>query len=513
MYIKMGNLKISLLVSLFLFITTSTFAATYYISPAGSDSSGSGTFGSSWATLSTAFSNMTGGDTLIVKDGLYIGADNHINNNSHPPRGSTGAWTTIKAEHDGAVIFSGLGDGLFFILPGNTLNLYWQFEGILWCNTGGDNIYLGKSAYVKFLRCGAYDSGNGNNSNFTVGAGCDYILFENCYAYGNGRYKFNMYKSNHIILRQCVGRLDRDDAQGEPIAVFSVYSCSDVEVQNCIAIDTDQTGKYLNVEVWGGPFIVPSTNLDSYRINFNRCIGINIKLGGLNTTGNEYHMCHNVTFKDCVLWDVSLTGVGAYLYNLKGLNDTIMNCTFGINTSDTRIFSSYNSIGYSNNTVFKNNVVYKATGTPILFDNIETEDYNDLYQNQGRGKGAHDKTLNPIWNVSSNPKGALKYIVKVETASNLSGKGEEEGADIGANALKMIGKTGTLWGEPGYNVEQNMDMWPFPNEDLIRTKMKAYNAGGVSGNRGFCADGTTLTKYIWEYLGNTIPPEIYGKNK
>ncbi|MFA5014655.1 MAG: hypothetical protein WC549_03835, partial [Actinomycetota bacterium] len=33
------------------------------------------------------------------------------------------------------------------------------------------------------------------------------------------------------------------------------------------------------------------------------------------------------------------------------------------------------------------------------------------------------------------------------------------------------------------------------------------NGGYVSGTRGFCADGQTLTKYIWEYLGNTIPAD------
>jgi len=59
-------------------------------------------------------------------------------------------------------------------------------------------------------------------------------------------------------------------------------------------------------------------------------------------------------------------------------------------------------------------------------------------------------------------------------------------------------------------------MWPFPNEDLIKAKMKAYSFtdsnGAVSGKRGFCADGKqldgvsdiTLTSYIWEYLGNTL---------
>ena len=61
-------------------------------------------------------------------------------------------------------------------------------------------------------------------------------------------------------------------------------------------------------------------------------------------------------------------------------------------------------------------------------------------------------------------------------------------------------------------------MWPFPNEALIKSKMAAYSNStyGLTGNRGFCTgtskDGSaqTLTKYIWEYLGNRIPSSIYG---
>ena len=32
------------------------------------------------------------------------------------------------------------------------------------------------------------------------------------------------------------------------------------------------------------------------------------------------------------------------------------------------------------------------------------------------------------------------------------------------------------------------------------------NVDGVNGIYGFCANGQTLTNYIWEHLGNTVPP-------
>jgi hypothetical protein len=70
--------------------------------------------------------------------------------------------------------------------------------------------------------------------------------------------------------------------------------------------------------------------------------------------------------------------------------------------------------------------------------------------------------------------------------------------------MKKIGVSGTLYGESGWNTVTSENLWPFPYEDRIRSDMRAVSA------RGFCADNQTLTKYIWQYLGNTIPSDIYG---
>ena len=482
----------------------------YYISPSGSDSIGLGTSVSPWATLKGAFTHMASGDTLICKDGTYTGNNNIIDSGGFPPYGTVGAYTVVKAENDGMAIFSG--DTMIIFYATGQANKYWQFEGLIWCNSGGDNLYLGGVSYVKFLRCGAYDAGDGNNSNITTGQNSSYLLFENCYVWGNGRYKFNLYMSNHIILRQCVARLDRDNAISEPIACYSVYSCDDIKLQNCIAIDTDQTSKYINVEVYGGPFLVPSTSKDANRVEFNRCIALNVKIGGFNTTGNEYYVARDVVFRDCVLWDCAAPGGGQQitLNMFRGLNDQIINCTFGVGYSDYILFNSYDS-GIGQNTTIKNSIIYAMTGSSSLFSGVESASYNDFYANTGSPSGSNNKLLNPIYNISTNPIGALKYITRVELGSNLAGQGEA-GADIGANIKTLIGTSGTIWGQTGYNTDTGISMWPFPNEDLIRTKMKAYNAGGVSGNRGFCVDQQTLTRYIWEYLGNPIPADIYGPN-
>lgn len=491
-------------------LTDLSYAKIYYMGNSQED----------FENLSQAFTGpnrMQSGDTLIIRNGVYTGTVNRISGNNFPPRGSAGAYTIIKAEHDGEVVFDGedIRD-MFYIYPSSVTSQYWQFEGIIWCRSNGFNVFFGQSRYMKFLRCGAYDAATGNYINFVASRNSDYILFENCYAWGSGRYKFQAYQSDHIIFRQCVGRLDHVNCgTGQPIGIFAIYSDDYCEVQNCIGIDSDQPSTWFNVNDMIGAFASPSTDMGTNYINFVGCIGLNNRLGGICTAGNGSFASNNITYTDCVIWD-SDTDSGMPINIVRGLRTTISNCTFGYARNILHHYLySYDGIGYNNDTVVKNSIIWsiQGIGDYRVFNDVETEDYNCLYDNTANyyltTPGVHTKlTIDPIWDVDTNPTGALKYITRIEDSSNLSGQGEN-GDDIGANALKMVGLPGTLWGETGYDQEQATNMFPFPYEDLIRSKMKAYSGGGVSGDRGFCADGTTLTKYIWEYLGNPIPPEIY----
>src|SRR4029077_12131339 len=111
--------------------------------------------------------------------------------------------------------------------------------------------------------------------------------------------------------------------------------------------------------------------------------------------------------------------------------------------------------------------------------------------------------------------GALKYLPRIEAGSSLQTAGSG-GGPIGANVIYRWGATGTLWGESGYDSITGELLWPFPNEDVIKADMASYVGSGGVGARGFATgnslDGTpqTLTKYIWEYLGNQIPADVYG---
>jgi len=498
-------LSILILVSVFV---VPAYAATYYISPTGDDVTGSGTTLNPWKTLSKAFAIMSGGDTVILKDGIYTGSGNFITALNCPPFGDSQSWTRVQAEHDGLAVIDGedTNDVFSVQLDGSA---YWEFIGIHWRRTTEPNpvVQLIYTDYVKFIRCGAEDSGsNGANFNFHT---TSYVLVEECYAWGRGRYKFAGYHSDHIIFRRCVARMDgRPSAPVQmPVAGFSMYCVDYAKVQNCIVIDGDQGENWVLVEEFGGAFYAPSTDGTGSNIEFTHCLALNNDLGWLGIGGAS----SGTVYDNCVFWGLSKPNNIAAMNSLRGSNAIIKNCTFGdavsgINNS-TYAINSYDG-GISNNTTLKNSIFYAHTTnfTGLLFS-VQNQDYNCYYANSttsGRN-GVNDKTsIDPIYNAATNPLGALKYITRIEEGSNLDGKGEG-GLDIGANVTTLIGESGTLWGQSGYASDTGISMWPFPNEDLIRAKMSTYSRDGISGARGFCAEGQTLTKYIWEYLGNYMP--------
>ena len=66
-------------------------------------------------------------------------------------------------------------------------------------------------------------------------------------------------------------------------------------------------------------------------------------------------------------------------------------------------------------------------------------------------------------------------------------------------------------------VQTASPLWPWPNEDLIRSHMcNVTDLATVDRNRsgmipGWCLSNKTLTNYIWEYLGNAAPSSVYGR--
>src|SRR3989338_2080308 len=110
---------------------------TYYISPSGNDSNSCATaqsISTPKKTLSSGFSCLTPGATLILRNGSYSSI-------SGIPNGSAGNYITVKAENDGGVIVSGLNM--------DHTDAYIQFEGLRFQSSNEKNI-LGN--HIKFFR-------------------------------------------------------------------------------------------------------------------------------------------------------------------------------------------------------------------------------------------------------------------------------------------------------------------------------------------------------------------------
>ena len=482
-----------------------------------------------WLTLEKSMSSMAGGDTLIILDGVYTGTKNVINQTAHPPNGSPDSYTIIKAENEGNVLFDGENIQLMFNLNGGGPCNYIEFRGLKWGNTrigynNGPAVLITYLDHCKFFRCGAFQAADGNASAWNI-TYSSYLLFEECYGWGSGRYKFIAFNCDYIVFRRCVGRNDAINTN-QPIAVFQDYVSRHVEFQNCIAADSNiiefLTGGTTD-SIEGSFTTHPPTTVGGQSKSTDNgfwrgCISINEATHAFTTSPGST----NLTIEDFVVWKAD--------QGIRGNGDTtvsIRNATIGnIACNNIADVTSCGHGVYNWNSAYGiyNSIIYNASNYGLR--GVAASDYNLLYGNTidylGVTPGANDlsvsvgQIINPLTGVPGNGNAALKYPIRIEGNSDIGG------ADIGATVMTKTGASGTLYGETGYNTDTGEALWPFPYEEQIRADMRTYNPGGgdatmPDGRRGFCADGTglyggpiTLTSYIWECLGNPLPPEIYG---
>jgi hypothetical protein len=488
------------------------FSAIYYVATNGSDAQNGG--GSQpWATFAYAFTLMNGGDTLVIRDGSYTQPIRRYYSEGLPD-GTAGHYTVVMAEHDFAVT----------IQDAEALSLqpvaYLQIQGLHFKGTAG----LISSHHIKIMRCAFSDApGTGNTTVAVAGFGCSYILFEDCWAWGTGRYKFQDYQADRVIFRRCVARHDYHYSPRDavPQAVFSLYDASRALMQNCIAINSGLDQYYLAEgnpypPYYGGVYVENHANAyGNQGTRFQGYIGLDLTgWAGLN----DFKVDSVHTIENSVIWDC-----------LGGLS-------LGYTDQPSTIRTSHITVGECRGTpgdqapawgagIFTGNdmVLSLVTNSLITRNSIgaseafTTSDYNNYYENTvnfshysygnpDASPGTHDQYDNP----------GLEYITRLEAGSPLKGAASD-GGDIGANVIFRYGVSGTLWGEPGYDSLTSEPLWPFPNEAEIKKDMASFTGppGPPDGKRGFCADGNglyggpiTLTSYIWEYLGNPCQPEI-----
>ncbi|MEA1924606.1 MAG: hypothetical protein U9M95_01925 [Candidatus Altiarchaeota archaeon] len=496
----------------FVFLGGVVDAATFYMNADGTEDC---------ANLQECSGLMSGGDTLIIRDGVYAGNENVMDFDNRLPSGNSSSYTLVKAEHDGKVIFDGEGvrSPLQIYGGGGAGDIsYIQFEGLGVCNSSSNLISIINANHIKMFRCFCYDTtyvGHGGDG-FAVGSS-SYVLLEDCWSWGDARKHFYAAKSaEKVIFRRCVVRHDRHFDYFDQEA-FKLYDCKETEVQNCISIDGDQENYYTGGTAAARSYGIRDTAEGfSLENTFVRgCISVG-NTGMMGALGSNYNP---TKFIDFIHWD-SVWG-----NRLRGSGAVFDHCTLGNVSGD----GTLSPLAYLEaNDPITNSVLYRSYRG---IWNAVGNDYNSLYgidvEYTGSAAGTHsycDANSNPVDPMDGDPGNgvpALKYLPRIEDGSDLDGTASD-GGNRGATILYRIGWNGTLWGDLGYNETTSEPLWPFPNEDLIKEQMSEYYYDNESdgleplrGGRGFCANGTglyggniTLTSYIWEYLGNPCPPEI-----
>jgi len=499
--------------------------------------------GGDYANFKAALASLKPGGTLIVLDGIFTGDDNLIGltpggNVQHPPSGSVQGFTNIMAQHPGKVT---LKEGAYVYMRGDWPRSYLTFKGFHVLDEGmtvqgygeGSNDDDRRHHHIKFIRNCA--QGSDRASPFSAFRS-DYILFENNCAMGGGRYKFTSYQAENILWRRNVARYDRGPVHNEPKGTYSVYTTMNAQLNNNIAVDGDNPNFVMQGEV-AGEFTTPTTSGPT-RAQFNRNIQLNsaFLFGNMdeqmsNGSGGDSDVQHN----NVVSWDVRPEHRYVMTWGSGWLNHMTMGDIHPREFAD-QFFNGYhnNSRGITNSILhdFSNGDMFyslQKADEHFTIDRVVEKYGADTLNITGfDGElNAYNSDISNVTNIDpiysdSNLSGALRYITRVEKGSNFSWLASD-GQDLGATVMTFLGKSGTFYGDDGFDTETHIPMWPFPSQGIFKEKFAQYTytgntysggahsrvvsgTGTITGERGFAVEGQTLTNYIWGYLGNTVPP-------
>jgi len=183
-------------------------ARTYCASPQGG---GDGSSRESPFAMARFWDTAQAGDTLILLDGVYTGAESMIN----PPKGLSGtgdAPITVRAMNDGKVTIDGES-------VNNPVRLYhnnWFIvEGLNAHSSRATVVEVSRSNHCIIRRVCAWDAADGNTNIFAAHYG-DYNLFEDCAGWGMARKTYSCSQGgNYTIFRRCFGIWEGCHAVGQ----------------------------------------------------------------------------------------------------------------------------------------------------------------------------------------------------------------------------------------------------------------------------------------------------------
>ena len=505
-----------------------TGADIWWVSRQGKDSYDGRSIATAFATFHKALTSMVAGDTLYIDDGVYsdtIGASNGSFSPWSTDEGKNGQSsskrTRILGYRPHAVTVDGGGSRYpLFIFKGQHI----EVGNIVFLHSAAgyepvhveesDDIYLHQlgAAYPdpKCDNCTAVDSESSSN-----------ITIEECWTWGFGaRYGIALHGGLQNVARRTVTRYD-GSVDGNPKAGLVLYSEDQSVAENNITLDfdvgTDGTG-----DVHAAFFTTSSVQLTPPAFP----PGLPRGLGSVSWYGNM--AINTVSTSESIMFFDSLSSVGG---TITAIDNVIANgnAPFQSKGNSNGIWVSNDQGTPHSKISLSHNTVYNVKGTGVRVDappEWKAVEFNDnLISNLSpasspcfqdvSGSGTRIvASNNEVFGCSpleipndatlskENPQ--LSYLLRTETGTPGNGSGTA-GTNRGATVIKRY-VNGTL---------TDTSLWPFPNEDFIKQDLcagpdgtllngEAINTRGHNAS-GWCASNKTLTKYVWEQLGNTSP--------
>ncbi len=469
----------------------------WYVGLSGDDGN-SGSESAPFATIKHALGAMTGGDEVIVLDGLYVDRPGMLVNDHDLPRipsGTDGAMTTIRAQtpfgvrllfsqgldYYDAPVYLGRAERVHvdgFVIELRDLS---QPSYAVWIDS---NRNLVTRTIVKRSQVDDYGGW------FMVG-GNDNVI-EDCAGVGAARYGFSaggpIATTQRVIFRRCVGRMDFAKTS-QPKATFSFYGndsgtmARDALFQNCVALDGQRPGAEGGEEKYGG-FYFPK-NVANVRIQGSIVLHEAAAHAGMFVRELS---AGDVTVEHSVVWDA----IGSP--DIAGIRAN-GNATGALHLSHVTVgksaFAYYNKDSAPARTLADS--LFEANGG--LASGLDfgwTLVSGNAFQPAGQAIGDGAITTPP----------GLLYL--------------PQAAGPGASVLSRYGGTGTRWGDPGFDQPSSEALWPWPFEAQIAAVFgeqidspPGFSPSGNVSRRGFVIRGG-LTRYVWEYLGHPCPASACG---
>jgi hypothetical protein len=428
--------------------------------------------------------------------------------------GITGAQYTITTTSGGALSTATVTNGGSGCTQGTTLAS---------ADIRASNIYIHDT--------GAGYSLPGSSGANIFGAGsnrCNGCVFERDWSWGYGaRYPFALYSGVNNIVRESVSRYD-GAPDGQPKAGIVQYDEDHSIVENSIVLDFDN-GTDSTADVHAPLFTTSSVTNSTYPYGLGTVSWYgNIAINTVATSGNGgfYYDSHSSMYSD--ITGTTIPTFTAYDNAVIGVSNSSTAGGLWISADTTA-----STRGSAHDIILNHNTVYGSNGNGVRLDSYS---YNSVtmknmlvdggsYTSAGcynqQYAGTPTTAANLWWNCNNTLHTVMPNATNADPAfvwipDITSGPAYNTGNPSGNIGATIVNKyvNGSLTGTT---------LWPFPNEAVIKddlcqgpdtstagtceaannTSCTIYTRG--HNTSGFCASGKSLTKYIWEYLGNTSP--------